>query len=215
MNQFSESEKEQGGWETAFEDCGQENPFEEGMEEDQEEADEAVEGTAEELQQDEPDKEAEPEDHNADEEKKRAEHEAAEEKRRQEWEARQKAKREGKQAQLARIAAMNEEELTAASTKRVGTDTEKLTRRNMKESVSEYIQTLCFEDTEFARLTLHPEKNMIRCFQYINRKAYEYVQDEMKANGIRPGGSMQGYGSDIPDDLCYHWAEEYFRTAVV
>lgn len=81
-------------------------------------------------------------------------------------------------------------------------DTEKLTRRNMKECVSEYIQTLCFEDVAFARLTMQPKKNMIHCFQYINRKAYEYVQDEMKVNGVGNRGGMQCYASDIPDDLC-------------
>jgi len=34
---------------------------------------------------------------------------------------------------------------------------------------------LCMEDTAFARLTMHPKKNMIRCFQYINRKACVHV----------------------------------------
>lgn len=111
--------------------------------------------------------------------------------------------------------AMSEEELMAASAERIGKDTEKLTRRNMKECVSEYIQTLCFEDVAFARLTMQPKKNMIHCFQYINRKAYEYVQDEMKVNGVGNRGGMQCCASDIPDDLCYYWAEEYFRTADV
>ncbi len=108
--------------------------------------------------------------------------------------------------------AMSEEELMSESMKRVGTDTEKLTRRNMKECVSEHIQTACLEDAAFARQVMLPQKNMVRCFQYINRKAYEYVQDEMKAAGIQPGRDTPCYSSDIPDDLCYHWAEEYFRT---
>ena len=120
-----------------------------------------------------------------DEEKKRAEHEAAE--------------------------AMSDEEVIAASTQRVSTDVEKLTRRNMKECVSEHIQMLCMEDTAFARLTMHPKKNMIRCFQYINRKAWDYVQDELKASGTRPGPGQQTYGCDVPDDMCYQWAEDYFR----
>lgn len=110
---------------------------------------------------------------------------------------------------------MSHDELMAASMKRVGADTEKLTRRNMKECVAEYIQTLCMEDSEFARMVMRPEKNMVRCFQYISRKAWEYVQDELKANGIQPERGMQPYGCDLPDDLCYHWSEEYFRTAGV
>ena len=31
---------------------------------------------------------------------------------------------------------------------------------------------------------------------------------EMKDNDIKP--SAEGYGSDVPDDLCYQWAKEYF-----
>lgn len=146
------------------------------------------------------------------EDKKRAEHEAEEARRKAEWEAKRQEKQAVRQAQLDRIRAMNEEELTAESMKRISADTEKLTRRNMKECVSEYIQTACLEDAAFARQVMLPQKNMVRCFQYINRKAYEYVQDEMKAAGIQPGRDTPCYSSDIPDDLCYHWAEEYFRT---
>ena len=107
-----------------------------------------------------------------DEEKKRAEHEAAEAQRKAEFDAKQQAKKAAEQEQIARLEAMSDEEVIAASTQRVSTDVEKLTRRNMKECVSEHIQMLCMEDTAFARLTMHPKKNMIRCFQYINRKAY-------------------------------------------
>ena len=31
----------------------------------------------------------------------------------------------------------------------------------------------------------------------------------MKDNDIKPENGV--YGSDVPDDLCYQWAEEYFR----
>ena len=146
-----------------------------------------------------------------DEEKKRAEHEAAEAQRKAEFDAKQQAKKAAEQEQIARLEAMSDEEVIAASTQRVSTDVEKLTRRNMKECVSEHIQMLCMEDTAFARLTMHPKKNMIRCFQYINRKAWDYVQDELKASGTRPGPGQQTYGCDVPDDMCYQWAEEYFR----
>lgn len=143
------------------------------------------------------------------EDKKRAEHEAAEARRKAEWEARQKAKKEAEQAQLARMSSLSDEEVAVEAMKRVGTDTERLTRRNMKECVSEYIQTLCLEDPDFARLTMHPRKTMIHCFHYINRKAREFVEQEMKDNDIKPENGV--YGSDVPDGLCYQWAEEYFR----
>lgn len=172
------------------------------------EEDAGEEGESEEKETDATESDAEKES----EDKKRAEHEAAEARRKAEWETKRQEKQAIRQAQLDRIKAMNEEELTAESMKRVGADTEKLTRRNMKECVSEYIQTACLEDAAFARQVMLPQKNMVRCFQYINRKAYEYVQDEMKAAGIQPGRDTPCYSSDIPDDLCYHWAEEYFQT---
>ena len=148
----------------------------------------------------------------ADEAKKKAEHEAAEAKRKAEFDAKQAEKKRAFAEQLAKLDAMSDEEALDAAIQRTATDTEKLTRRNMKELVTEYRQTKCCEDPAFARLVMHPQKNMVRCFQYITRKAYEYIRDEIKANGIKLGTGAQGYGSDIPDDLCYHWSEEYFRT---
>ena len=146
-----------------------------------------------------------------DEETKRAKHEAAEAEWKAEWEARQQAKKDALRKQQEELARMSEEEIVRRSMQRISTDTEKLTRRNMKDCVAEYIQTLCLEDVEFARMTMDPRKSMIHCFQYINHKAWDYVQDEMKAEDIKPGTGQQGYGCDIPDDLCYQWAEDYFR----
>ncbi len=150
-----------------------------------------------------------------DEAKKRAAHDAAEAQRKAEFEARQAAKKQAEAEQIAKAQAMSDEEVTAAAIQRAAADMEKLTRRNMKEMVTEFIQTLCIEDPAFARLTMHPRKSMIRCFQYISRKAYDYVQDEMKASGIKPGPGMQAYGADVPDDICYQWAEDYFRDPTV
>lgn len=158
------------------------------------------------------DKTAEVAEVKVDEDEKRKAHEAAEAKRKAEWEARQQAKKAAEQEQLDRLAAMSDDEVMASSMKRVSADTEKLTRRNMKECVAEHIQTMCLEDPAFARKTMHPRKSMIHCFQYISRKAWDYVQDELKANGIQPGPGQQGYGSDIPDDLCYQWAVDYFNA---
>lgn len=152
----------------------------------------------------------------ADEEaKRRADHEAAEDQREADFHARKEAKQRAIQEKIDRVRTMTNEEAMNAAIQRTGADTEKLVRRNMKEMVTEYIQTLCIEDSAFAKLVLHPRKSMIRCFQYINRKAFEYVQDEMKASGITPGPGMQTYGADIPDDVCYQWAEDYFRDPTV
>ena len=138
----------------------------------------------------------------------RQKHEAAEAKRKAEWDTKQAEKKAARQAALDRIGKMNSAELLAASVERVAADTEKLTRRNMKEAVAEHIQAKCREDAAFAMLVMDPMKSMIHCFQYINRKAQEYAEQEMKGKGIQRIGV---YGLDVPDGLCYQWAEDYFR----
>lgn len=125
--------------------------------------------------------------------------------------SKQADKEDPEQETLRSIANMSDDAVMLASAQRVSRDTEKITRRNMKDCVSEVIQTKCLDDPAFARLVMHPSKSMVNCFRYISRKAWEYVQDELKADGITPGNGAQGYGCDVPDDLCYLWAEEYFR----
>ena len=83
-------------------------------------------------------------------EKRKAEWEAAEAKRKAEWEERQAAKKQAEDAALQKLNDMSDEAAIEASVKRIRTETERLTRRNMKECVAEHIQELCRKDTEFA-----------------------------------------------------------------
>ena len=138
----------------------------------------------------------------------RQKHEVAEAKRKAEFDAKQAEKKAARQKQLDKIAAMDSAELLAASVERVAADTERLTRRNMKESVAEHIQAKCRENAAFAMQVMDPVKSMVHCFQYINRKAREYAEQEMKDNGIE---HRDVYGLDVPDGLVYQWAEDYFR----
>lgn len=147
--------------------------------------------------------------------KKRAEHEAAEAERKRKWEERVQAKKHAEQAFVDRVAGMSEEEMLEEAVKRTSRDTERVLGRNLKECVTEHIQMKCYEDLAFLRLTLQPRKTMIRCFQYINRKAFEHIQDEMKANGFQPSRENPVYAADVPDSLCYQWAEDYFRDPTV
>ena len=144
----------------------------------------------------------------ADEAKRKQTHEVAEAKRKAEFDAKQAEKKAARQAALDKIAAMDSAELLAASVERVAADTERLTRRNMKEAVAEHIQAKCRDDAAFAMLVMDPVKSMVHCFQYINRQAQKYAEQEMKDNGIQRTGI---YGLDVPDGLCYQWAEDYFN----
>ena len=143
---------------------------------------------------------------------RRRQHEEAEAKRKAEWDRQQAEKHAAEQAALAKIEQMSETELVKASMERMKKETERLTRRNLKECVSEYVQTLCLSDPAFARVVMHPRKSMAHCLQYINRKAREYLLAEMKDNGMEPQPNGI-YGGDVPEDTCYDWAEEYFRDA--
>lgn len=144
----------------------------------------------------------------AEEDEKRRAHEEAEAKRKAEWEQKKREKEEAEQAAWENAVAMDDNEVMMASMKRVGDDAERLTRRNMKQCVTEHIQTKCLDNAEFARQVMHPRKNMIRCFRYITRKAREFAEQEMKDNDEKPIAGA--YGCDVPDDMCYLWAEEYF-----
>ena len=156
--------------------------------------------------------EAEQEDPAAAEAEKRRRHEEAEAKRKAEWERQQEEKRAAETAAIAKIEQMSETELVKASMERMKKETERLTRRNLKECVSEYVQTLCLSDPAFARMVIHPRKSMAHCLQYINRKAREYLLAEMEDNGMEPQPNGI-YGGDVPEDTCYDWAEEYYWDA--
>lgn len=144
----------------------------------------------------------------ADEAERRRAHEAAEAKRKAEWDAKQAEKRAKRKAELDKLAALSDDDVSRLSAHRVAADVEKLTRRNMKEAVAEYITAKCREDVALARLVMDPEKSMVHCFQYINRQAQEYAKQEMKDNGIERTGV---YGLDVPDGLVYQWAVDYFN----
>lgn len=150
-----------------------------------------------------------PLDASEDEKRKRKAHEEAEAKRKAEWDAKQAAKKQAREEALRAIKDMSDSDVMSASTERVRKDVERLTRRNMKECVSEHLQNLCRKDPVFAQQILLPQKSMVHCFQYINRKAKDYIQQEMKDNDIKPENGI--YGGDVPDGLCYQWAEDYFN----
>lgn len=136
-------------------------------------------------------------------------HEESEAKRKAEWEAKQLAKKQAEEETLQKINDMNDSDVIAASVERIGTDIERITRRNMKECVAAHVQAVSRKNPDFARHTMHPHKSMINCFKYINRKAKEYIRQEMKDNDTQPENGA--YGGDVPDGLCYQWSEDYFN----
>ena len=142
---------------------------------------------------------------------KRKAHDEAEVKRKADWETEQLAKKQAEAEVIQKLNDMSDDDVITASTKRITTDVERLTRRNMKECVAAHIQKLARKDAAFARRTMHPRKNMANCFKYINRMAKDYIQQEMEDNGIKPENGV--YSGDVPDGVVYQWAEDYFNAA--
>lgn len=134
-------------------------------------------------------------------------HEESEAKRKAEWEAKRQAKAEEEYIVWEEILAKADGDAETAAVKKIGADAERLTRRNMKLCVAEHIQTRCMEEAAFARQAMHPRKSFVNCMKYINRHAQEYLKQEMEANDEKAAGMV---GGDVPDDLCYKWAEDYF-----
>ena len=146
----------------------------------------------------------------ADDDAKRKAHEEAEAQRKAEHEAKFAARHAQEQSERDRVAGLSDDAVMAEAMKRVSDGFERLTRRNMKDCVSEHIQTMCLSDPAFARRAMEPVKSMTNCVKYINNKAREYVKKEMEDNDTKPdqGGI---YGCDVPDDLVYQWAVDYIN----
>ena len=87
-------------------------------------------------------------------------------------------------------------------------DYERVTGNNIKQCIAEMLQMSCREDIELAKQVHHPCKNMIACYRYVDRKALEYLKQELKAQGITPKNGV--YGTAITEGICYQWAKDYF-----
>lgn len=145
-----------------------------------------------------------------DEDAGRKAHEEAEAKRKAAHEAKFAERRAKEQAERERVSMLSDDAAMDEAMQHVSKGFEQLTRRNMKDMVSEYIQTMCVSDPAFARNVLNPVKSMINCVKYINNKAREFIRQEMENNDIKP--DQNGiYGGDVPDDIVYQWAADYFN----
>jgi hypothetical protein len=54
-----------------------------------------------------------------------------------------------------------------------------------------------------------PEKNFMDCIAYIKKKALEWLKEQQK---IELSSYAQGVGGDVPNDICYQWAVEYYYS---
>lgn len=137
--------------------------------------------------------------------------EAEEAKRKAEFDAKKAARDEEIQIEWEMNTMLSTDELLKQAENNIATGVERITHRNMKESVAAYIIELSRKNENLSRNILHPKKSVANCFKYINIKAREYLEEDMKLTGEKPDRNGV-IGIDIPDDLCYDWAEEYYRS---
>ncbi len=104
--------------------------------------------------------------------------------------------------------ATGQDDVAAASVQRIREEIERITRRNMKDCVAAHLAQLCAGDPALARNVLSPQKSLAKCFRYISRKAREYAEQERSDGNVTDAGV---YGCDIPDDIVYQWAVDYFN----
>lgn len=143
-------------------------------------------------------------------EKKKA-FEEEEAKRKAEFDAKKAKRDEEVQIEWEMNLMVSPEELFAKAKSILSTDIERITQKTMKECVGAHIINASQHNEIIAQHVVHPEKNSVNCFKYINRKAREYLEEYMKFTGEKPDKNGV-IGIDIPDNLCYQWAEEYFSS---
>ena len=143
-------------------------------------------------------------------EKKKA-FEEEEAKRKAEFDAKKAKRDEEIQIEWEINTMMTTEDLIEAAKNNIKTGVERITQRNMKESVAAYIIELSQKSENLSRNILHPQKSITNCYKYINRKARGYLEEQMKLTGEKPDKNGV-IGIDIPDNLCYQWAEEYYSS---
>lgn len=144
--------------------------------------------------------EAEQEDPAAAETERRRQHEEAEAKRKAEWERQQEEKRAAETAALAKIEQMSETELVKASMERMKKETERLTRRNLKECVSEYgkadIGFTLGAVLQFRALRDQPDET---CFGHNTPfcHRHEYLYKKCRQRHLPPAGKYHATSTQI------------------
>jgi len=86
---------------------------------------------------------------------------------------------------------------------------ETLTLRTMADYVKDYISAYCEKDTDFSAKVNDPAKNFMDCIKYIKDHALKWLQEQQK---MELGDYCNGVGGDVPNDVCYNWALDYYNS---
>lgn len=86
---------------------------------------------------------------------------------------------------------------------------ERTSLKTMADYVKEYIVGYCDEDPAFVERVNDPLKNFMDCIGYIKKKALEWLKEQQN---LELTSYTQGVGGDVPNDICYQWAVEYYYS---
>lgn len=99
--------------------------------------------------------------------------EAEEAKRKAEFDAKKAARDEEIQIEWEMNTMLSTDELLKQAENNIATGVERITHRNMKESVAAYIIELSRKNENLSRNILHPKKSVANCFKYIPSRQIE------------------------------------------
>lgn len=86
---------------------------------------------------------------------------------------------------------------------------ERTSLKTMADFVKEYIIAYCDEDPGFVECVNNTEKSFMDCIGYIKKKALDWLKVQQN---IELTNYAQGVGGDVPPDICYQWAVEYYYS---
>lgn len=75
----------------------------------------------------------------------------------------------------------------------------------MTEQVQAYLEQHASEDEVFAYKMRNPKKSIKNCIKFIAQKAMAYMEKHKEEYEME-----NGYGGDVPDEICYGWANHYY-----
>jgi len=81
--------------------------------------------------------------------------------------------------------------------------------KTMADYVKEYLIAYCEEDPGLVERVDDPEKSFMDCIGYIKKKALDWLKEQQN---LELSGYVQGIGGDVPPDICYQWAVEYYYS---
>jgi len=85
--------------------------------------------------------------------------------------------------------------------------------KTMADFVREYLIAYSEEHPEFSEKILDPAKSFAGCIKDIKSHALKWLREQ--PNNEMVEGERDGVSGDVPNDICYGWAIDYYTAVTV